>query len=44
VARKSLEEHTAIVAGGRGSMPPFGPSLRPEEIRAVVAYERATFK
>jgi mono/diheme cytochrome c family protein len=44
VARKSLEEHTAIVVGGSNAMPPFGPSLTPEEIRAVVAYERATFK
>ncbi|MFT7645946.1 MAG: cytochrome c oxidase subunit 2 [Candidatus Poriferisodalaceae bacterium] len=42
-ARKPIEEHRAIVSGGRGTMPPFGASLTPEEIEAVIAYERATF-
>jgi cytochrome c oxidase subunit 2 len=42
-ARKPIEEHRAIVARGRGSMPAFGASLTPEEIEAVIAYERAAF-
>jgi cytochrome c oxidase subunit 2 len=40
--RYSVEQHTAIVVNGAGGgrMPAFGKELTPEEIDAVVRYER----
>ncbi|HEY3141457.1 MAG TPA: PQQ-binding-like beta-propeller repeat protein [Acidimicrobiales bacterium] len=38
--RMSLDEHLAVVQKGRGNMPAWEDSLTPEEIDAVVEYER----
>lgn len=35
-----VTEHEAIVRDGKGRMPAFGDMLTPEQISAVVAYER----
>jgi mono/diheme cytochrome c family protein len=42
--RRSVEEHAETVRSGRRSMPAFAGSLSPEEIQAVVAYERVQFE
>lgn len=42
--RRSVEEHVETVRSGRRSMPAFVGSLSPEEIQAVVAYERVQFE
>lgn len=40
--RLTLEEHVAVVNGGRGSqMPAFQHALTPDEVTAIVEYERA---
>lgn len=36
----TVEEHTAIVVGGQGGMPPFGERLSEDQIDAKVAFER----
>ncbi|HET6948853.1 MAG TPA: cytochrome c, partial [Acidimicrobiales bacterium] len=38
--RLTVEQHLAVVRDGRGRMPAWADSLSPEEIEAVVAYER----
>jgi polyvinyl alcohol dehydrogenase (cytochrome) len=38
--RLTREEHIAVVRDGQGSMPPWQGTLSPEEIEAVVDYER----
>jgi outer membrane protein assembly factor BamB len=40
----TLESHLDIVTNGKDKMPPWKDTLTPEEIAAVVEYERATFK
>lgn len=35
-------DEIAVVTEGRGGMPPFGDSLTPEQIEAVVDYTRTT--
>jgi len=32
---------TTIIASGKGKMPPYGKSLKPEQITALVAYVRS---
>lgn len=39
--RLALDDHVAVVRDGRGRMPAWGSSLDPEEIEAVVDYQRA---
>jgi mono/diheme cytochrome c family protein len=40
-AKWTLEQHMAIIAGGRGAgMPKFESRLTPEQIEAVARYER----
>ena len=36
----TLEEHTEVVTNGRNGMPAWEGQLSPEEIDAVVLYER----
>jgi cytochrome c5 len=38
--RLALEDHVAVVRDGRGRMPAWASSLSPEEIEAVVDYQR----
>ena len=38
--RLALDDHVAVVRDGRGRMPAWGSSLDPEEIEAVVDYQR----
>jgi mono/diheme cytochrome c family protein len=35
-----IDDQIAVIENGRGSMPAFGGSLSPEDIRAVAEYER----
>ena len=37
-AGKSAEELKAVIQNGKGKMPAYGKSLKPEEIDAMVAY------
>jgi mono/diheme cytochrome c family protein len=40
VQKMSDDELTAIIANGKNKMPPYGKSLKPEDIKGLVAYIR----
>jgi cytochrome c6 len=44
VAKMSDEELAAAIEKGKGKMPPYAKSLKPDEIKALVAYTRSLTK
>jgi cytochrome c6 len=44
VQKQSDDELTAIISNGKGKMPAYGKSLKPEQIRDLVAYVRSLGK
>jgi mono/diheme cytochrome c family protein len=44
VQKQSDEELAAIIAAGKGKMPAYGKSLKPEQINGLVAYIRSLGK
>jgi cytochrome c6 len=44
VAKMSDDDIAAAIEKGKGKMPPYGKSLKPEEIRALVVYIRTLAK
>ncbi len=44
VAKQSDEELTAMIEKGKNKMPAYGKSLKPEEIKVLVAYVRSLTK
>jgi cytochrome c6 len=41
VQKQSDDELSGIVTSGKGKMPPYGKSLKPEQIKELVAYIRS---
>jgi mono/diheme cytochrome c family protein len=41
VQKLSDEDLSAIIAGGKNKMPAYGKSLKPDQIKELVAYVRA---
>jgi len=44
VAKMSDADLSAAIDKGKGKMPPYGKSMKPEEIKAMVAYVRTLSK
>jgi cytochrome c6 len=44
VQKQSDEDLTTIITGGKGKMPAYGKSLKPEQIKALVEYIRTLKK
>jgi mono/diheme cytochrome c family protein len=44
VAKMSDDELAAVIDKGKGKMPGYGKSLKPDEIKAMVAYVRSLAK
>jgi cytochrome c6 len=44
VQKQSDEELTTIITGGKGKMPAYGKSLKPEQIKSLVEYVRTLKK
>jgi cytochrome c6 len=44
VQKQSDDEISGIISGGKGKMPAYGKSLKPEEIKGLVAYIRELAK
>ena len=42
--REKIEELTAIIETGKGKMPAYGKSLKPEQVKDLVAYMRSLGK
>lgn len=40
IAKMSDDELAAVITGGKGKMPKYGTSLKPDEVKALVAYIR----
>ncbi len=44
VAKMSDEDLSSAIEKGKGKMPAYGKSLKPDEIKAMVAYVRSLAK